>query len=124
MHGGGRHPDETGRMNPPPDRFSLDDLIALIETRALSPVDRSYTRTLLDAGVPRSAKKFGEEAVEAVIAAVGGKKGELIAEMADVVYHMLVLLQASGVHFDQVVDELGRRTRQSGLEEKASRGSS
>ena len=107
-----------------PVRFTIDDLIALIEARALAPSDQSYTRTLLDGGMPRIAKKFGEEAVEAVIAAVGGKKPELVAESADVLYHLLVMLQAGGVHFDRVVEELGRRTRQSGLEEKASRGTS
>ncbi len=104
-----------------PARFTLDDLVTLIEARALAPVDRSYTRQLLDAGPERIAKKFGEEAVELVIAAVSGKKPELVAEAADVVYHFLVLLQAGGVHLDRVVEELGRRTRQSGLEEKASR---
>ena len=104
--------------------FSLDELIALIESRALAPVDQSYTRRLLDAGVPRIAKKFGEEAVEAVIAAVQGSKKELVAEAADLIYHLLVLLQAGGVHFDEVVEELGRRTKQSGLEEKASRSKS
>lgn len=105
-------------------RFSLDDLVALIEARALAPVDRSYTRTLLDSGMPRIAKKFGEEAVETVIAAVGGRKGELVAETADLLYHLLVLLQAGGVHLDQVTEELGRRTRQSGLDEKAARSPS
>jgi phosphoribosyl-ATP pyrophosphohydrolase len=105
----------------PRGHFSLDELVALIESRALAPADRSYTRTLLDAGMPRIAKKFGEEAVELVIAAVGGKRPELAAEAADVIYHFLVLLQAGGVHLDQVVEELGRRTRQSGLDEKASR---
>jgi phosphoribosyl-ATP pyrophosphohydrolase len=105
-------------------RFTLDDLIGLIEARSLATSDRSYTRTLLDAGMPRIAKKFGEEAVEAVIAAVSGNKIELMAEVADVIYHLLVMLQAGGIHFDQVVEELGRRTRQSGLEEKASRSKS
>jgi phosphoribosyl-ATP pyrophosphohydrolase len=104
--------------------FALDDLVALIEARALAPVDRSYTRTLLDAGLPRMAKKFGEEAVELVIAALGPKKPDIVAEAADVMYHLLVLLQGAGVHFDQVVQELQRRTRQSGLEEKASRAPS
>ena len=107
-----------------PGRFTLDDLIALIEARALATADRSYTRTLLDSGMPRIAKKFGEEAVEIVIAAVSGKKGEIVAEAADVIYHLLVLLQAGGVHLDQVVEELGRRTRQSGLDEKAARSTS
>ena len=106
------------------DRFSLDDLATLIEQRALAPVDRSYTRTLLDAGMPRIAKKFGEEAIELVIAALGGRKPEVAAEAADVLYHFLVLLQASGIHLDQVLAELGRRTRQSGLDEKASRSPS
>ena len=105
-------------------RFSLDDLASLIEARALAPVDRSYTRSLLDAGLPRIAKKFGEEAVETVIAAVGGKKSELVAETADLLYHLLVLLHAGGVHLDAVLEELGRRTRQSGHEEKAGRSAS
>ena len=107
----------------PPDsaRFTLDALAALIEARSIAPVDRSYTRTLLDSGVPRIAKKLGEEAVETVIAAVGGKKNEIVAETADLLYHLLVLLQASGVHLDSVLEELGRRTRQTGLDEKAGR---
>lgn len=111
-------------MTTEPARFNLDDLIALIEARQFAPVDRSYTRTLLDSGMPRIAKKFGEEAIEAVISAVGGRKAELVAESADVIYHLLVMLQAGGVHLDEVVEELGRRTRQSGLEEKAARGKS
>lgn len=107
-----------------PAPFSLADLAALIEARAVAPVDRSYTRTLLDAGMPRIAKKFGEEAVETVIAALGPKKSELVAETADLLYHLLVLLHAGGVHLDAVLEELGRRTRQSGLAEKAGRSSS
>ena len=102
-------------------RFSLDQLASLIEARALAPVDRSYTRSLLDAGMPRIAKKLGEEAVETVIAALGGKKGEIVAESADLLYHLLVLLQASGISIGTVIEELGRRTSQSGLDEKAAR---
>ena len=101
--------------------FTLNALAALIASRAKASGDRSYTRQLLDAGPPRVAKKFGEEAVELVIASLGGSKPELVAEAADVIYHFLVLLQAGGVGLDQVVQELGRRTRQSGLDEKASR---
>jgi phosphoribosyl-ATP pyrophosphohydrolase len=103
------------------DRFGLDDLVTLIEARALAPVDRSYTRSLLDAGMPRITKKFGEEAIELIIAALGPRKPDIVAEAADVIYHLLVLLQAAGIHLDQVVQELQRRTRQSGLDEKASR---
>lgn len=101
--------------------FTLHDLEALIGARATAVSDRSYTRTLLDAGVSRIAKKFGEEAVEAVIAAVEGNRAHLLAETADVLYHLLVLLHASNLSLDQVVAELARRTQQSGLDEKASR---
>ncbi len=101
--------------------FTLNDLSALIESRAGALADRSYTRTLLDAGIPRIAKKFGEEAVEAVIAAVQGDKAHLVAEAADVLYHLLVMLHASNLSLDQVVAELGRRTQQSGHDEKAAR---
>ncbi len=101
--------------------FTLDNLAALIAARADGPADQSYTRSLLDDGVSRCARKFGEEAVEAVVAAIDGHKGEIVAEAADVLYHLLVLLQVTGVSFDDVIAELGRRTRQSGLQEKAGR---
>lgn len=101
--------------------FTLNDLGILIGERARAVADRSYTRTLLDAGVPRIAKKFGEEAVEAVIAAVEGDRPHLLAEAADVVYHLMVLLHASGLSLEMVVEELARRTTQSGLDEKSSR---
>ena len=105
-------------------RFTLDELAMLIEQRALAPVDRSYTRTLLDGGMTRISKKLGEEAIETIIAALAGNKGEIVAEAADLLYHLLVMLHASGVSLSAVVDELGRRTRQSGLEEKAARSTS
>ncbi|WP_237477362.1 phosphoribosyl-ATP diphosphatase [Lichenibacterium dinghuense] len=101
--------------------FTLGELERLIAERGHAMADKSYTRSLLDAGVPRIAKKFGEEAVEAVIAAVEKDKPALLSEAADVIYHLLVLLHASNLSLDQVVGELGRRTRQSGHEEKASR---
>jgi phosphoribosyl-ATP pyrophosphohydrolase len=101
--------------------FSLDNLAALIAARAEGPADQSYTRSLLDDGVSRCARKFGEEAIEAVIASMGGSKPEMVGEAADVLYHLLVLLQATGVPFEDVLAELSRRTRQSGLQEKASR---
>lgn len=101
--------------------FTLDNLAALIAARADGQADQSYTRSLLDDGVSRCARKFGEEAIEAVVAAMDGHKPEIVAEAADVLYHLLVLLQATGVSFDDVVGELGRRTRQSGLQEKATR---
>ena len=76
---------------------------------------------MLDAGVARTAKKFGEESVEAVIAAMSGDRVELKKEAADVLYHLLVLLRAGGVSLDEVLDELNSRTAQSGHAEKASR---
>ena len=109
------------RISPETGSFTLHDLERLIGDRALALSDTSYTRTLLDGGVPRIAKKFGEEAIEAVIAAVEKDRGHLLSEAADVIYHLLVLLHASNLSLDMVVAELGRRTRQSGHEEKASR---
>lgn len=101
--------------------FTLDNLAALIAARAEGSGDTSYTRSLLDDGVGRCARKFGEEAVETIVAAMTGHKAEIVGEAADVLYHLLVLLQATGVPFDDVLAELARRTRQSGLQEKASR---
>ncbi len=101
--------------------FTLSDLTQLIGERATAVADRSYTRTLLDAGLPRIAKKFGEEAIEAIIAATQGDKGQLVAESADVLYHLMVMLHAAGLSMNDVIEELGRRTRQSGLDEKKSR---
>ncbi len=102
--------------------FSLDDLAALIKSRRQDDASKSYTRSLFDAGAPRIAKKFGEEAVEAVIAAMGNDRKELTMEAADVLYHLLVLLEARDIALADVLRELERRTNQSGLAEKASRG--
>jgi phosphoribosyl-ATP pyrophosphohydrolase len=81
----------------------------------------SYTRKLLDRGTAQCAKKFGEEAVETVIAAVVEDRGRLISEAADVLFHLLVLLKARDVALDEVEAALAARTGMSGLEEKASR---
>jgi phosphoribosyl-ATP pyrophosphohydrolase len=81
----------------------------------------SYTRKLLDRGVAQCAKKLGEEAVETVLAAVGEDRERLIGEAADLVYHLLVVLRARGVTLAEVEAALAERTRQSGLDEKASR---
>jgi len=103
------------------EAFTLDALAQLIAARAISSSDQSYTRSLLDSGTARVAKKFGEEAFEAAIAAVEHDREGLKLEAADVLYHLLVLLQDGGVPLQDVIQELGRRTRQSGHEEKASR---
>ena len=101
--------------------FTLHDLEKRVQSRAQESADVSYTRKLLDRGVSQCAKKFGEEAVEAALAAVGEDKSRMTAEAADVLYHLLVLLHARGITLDEVEAELGARTRQSGLDEKAAR---
>jgi len=101
--------------------FTLHDLAARVKERASASGDDSYTRKLLDKGAAHCAKKFGEEAVETVIAAVHGDRKHLIAETADLLYHLLVVLEARGVKLTEVEEALAKRTSQSGLEEKASR---
>lgn len=101
--------------------FTLADLERRVEERAKASPNESHTAKLLSRGVERCAKKFGEEAVEAVIAAVGNDRAGLVAETADVLYHLLVMLRASGVPLEAVMKELEGRTAQSGLQEKAAR---
>jgi phosphoribosyl-ATP pyrophosphohydrolase len=101
--------------------FTLNDLARIIAERARSGDPGSYTAELVGAGVHRCAKKFGEEAVEAALAAVGEDDAALTAEAADVLYHLLVMLEARGVALTAVMAELEGRTAQSGLAEKASR---
>jgi phosphoribosyl-ATP pyrophosphohydrolase len=105
----------------PMSTFTIRDLERRVQARAGESADVSYTRKLLDRGVDHCAKKFGEEAVEVAIAAVGEDRQSLIREAADVLYHLLVVLHARGISLDEVEAELGARSRQSGLEEKAAR---
>ena len=100
---------------------ALDRLFATIASRKGSDPGQSYTAKLLASGVEKCAKKFGEEAIEAVIAAIQKDKTELAKESADVLYHLLVLWAASGVTPEDVYAVLKTREGQSGLEEKASR---
>jgi len=101
--------------------FTLHDLEKRVSERAQASADVSYTRKLIDRGVVHCAKKLGEEAVEAAIAAIAEDRQRTIAEAADVLYHLLVVLHVRGIALDEVEAELGARTRQSGLDEKASR---
>ncbi len=101
--------------------FTLEDLAKIVTARALESADKSYTRKLLDAGIEKSAKKLGEEATETIIAATAGTKEQVVAESADLLYHLLVVLKARGVDLSEVYAELARRTAQSGLDEKAAR---
>ncbi|HEY1736153.1 MAG TPA: phosphoribosyl-ATP diphosphatase [Methylovirgula sp.] len=101
--------------------FTLQDLAAIIAKRAHASAETSYTKSLLDGGPARAAKKLGEEAVETVIAAIEGEKKALVSESADLLYHLLVVLEARGVALQDVLNELQRRTSQSGHEEKNAR---
>jgi phosphoribosyl-ATP pyrophosphohydrolase len=101
--------------------YTLHDLEKRVQERAQASAEVSYTRKLLDRGIAHCAKKLGEEAVEASIAAIAEDKSRMIAEAADVLYHLLVVLHVRGISLDEVEAELGARTRQSGLDEKASR---
>jgi phosphoribosyl-ATP pyrophosphohydrolase len=101
--------------------FTLADLEIIVASRATSDDQTSYTRKLVGKGISRAAKKLGEEAVEAALAAVGGDRQELRAEAADVLYHLLVVLHMGGVPLEEVMSELESRTARTGLEEKATR---
>ena len=101
--------------------FNFHDLEQRVRERAKASADTSYTRQLLDRGVEHCAKKLGEEAVETVIAAVENNRDHLIAESADLLFHLLVVLKSRGVTFEEVEAALAKRTVVSGLEEKASR---
>ena len=99
----------------------LDRLFAVIIARQAADPANSYTAKLLAEGVAKCAKKFGEEATEAVIAAIQKDKAELAKESADVLYHLAVLWAASGITPEDVYAVLKSREAMSGLEEKASR---
>jgi phosphoribosyl-ATP pyrophosphohydrolase len=102
-------------------RFTIHDLAKIVDARAASGGEASYTRKLLDRGPEHCARKFGEEAVETVIAGIGNNRDHLIAESADLLFHLLVLLKSRGVELEEVEATLAQRTGMSGIEEKAAR---
>lgn len=101
----------------------LAELAATVAARKSAGADTSYTASLLAGGTDKCAKKFGEEAVELLLAAVSGDKVHSAAEAADVLYHLIVLLEAADVSIDDVLDTLASRQGTSGHVEKASRSS-
>src|SRR5208283_5717921 len=101
--------------------FTLNDLEKRVQDRAKADPGASYTRTLVDRGMAHCAKKLGEEAVEVAIAAVAEDRDRVVAEAADLLYHLLVVLHARGIALAEVEAALEDRTRQSGLDEKAAR---
>ncbi len=102
-------------------RFTIHDLAATIDVRAASGGEPSNTRTVPDTGSEHCAKTLGEEAVETVIAAVENDRGHLIAESAELLVHLLVLLMSRGVRLEVVEGALAQRNSLSGLDAKASR---
>jgi len=96
-------------------------LAGTIRARRGEGAEKSYTRQLLDGGAARCAKKLGEEAVETVIAALGEGDSELKAEAADLLYHLLVLLESRSIAIEDVLEILEKRMGTSGLVEKAAR---
>ncbi len=99
----------------------LSRLAKTIAVRRAASPDESYVARLNADGLPKIAQKLGEEATEAVIAALSGSNEELVGEAADVLFHLIVLLDAKGVSLDHVLAELERREGVSGIAEKASR---
>ncbi|MDX2074375.1 MAG: phosphoribosyl-ATP diphosphatase [Alphaproteobacteria bacterium] len=99
----------------------LDTLIATIQSRVGGDPKLSHTAKLLKRGPARIAKKVGEEGVEVAIAAAQGHREEVVAESADLLFHLMVLWQSMGVIPAEVMAELARREAQSGIAEKAAR---
>jgi phosphoribosyl-ATP pyrophosphohydrolase len=90
---------------------ALQELWSTIESRKQAPPPGSYTAELFASGIPRIARKVGEEAVETVVAALSEGDERLISEMADLAYHCLVLLSARNLTMAHLTDELERRFR-------------
>jgi phosphoribosyl-ATP pyrophosphohydrolase len=115
----------VGKLNATASRsVILDRLFAVVESRRGADPGVSHSARLLSRGTPKVAQKFGEEAVECLIEAVAGNREALIAESADVLYHLVVLWVSAGISADNVWDELIRREGVSGVAEKAARPSS
>ena len=105
-----------------PAPSALARLEAIVRARiAAGEAETSYVASLVRKGHSHIARKLGEEALELVIAAVEGEEPEIIAEAADLVFHLTVLLAARGIGWDAIEDELDRRHGTSGHAEKAAR---
>lgn len=119
---GNAAPDDAGPARTQQQCTALDRLAATIAARVGADPETSWTAKLLAKGPEKCAEKFGEEAIEAVIEAVKGDRAGLIAESADVLYHLLVMCAARDVSLQDIEAELTRREGTSGIAEKAGRG--
>ena len=101
--------------------MTLQTLEQTIIARKSADPSSSWTAKLLAKGPEKCAEKFGEEAIEAIIEAVKGDRQALTSEAADVIYHLMVMLASRNIAFNDVIDELSRRSSISGIDEKSRR---
>ena len=101
--------------------MTLQTLEQTIIARKSADPSSSWTAKLLAKGPEKCAEKFGEEAIEAIIEAVKGDRKALTSEAADVIYHLMVMLASRDIAFNDVIDELSRRSSISGIDEKSRR---
>ena len=99
----------------------LERLDLTIQGKTTESPNKSHTAKLLKKGTEKCAEKFGEEAIELIVASVKKKKKEIIGEAADALYHMLVLLRSKNISINEVLTELASREGISGIEEKRKR---
>ena len=99
----------------------LERLDLTIQGKTTESPNKSHTAKLLKKGTEKCAEKFGEEAIELIVASVKKKKKEIIGEAADTLYHMLVLLRSKNISINEVLTELASREGVSGIEEKRKR---
>ena len=99
----------------------LERLDLTIQGKTTESPNKSHTAKLLKKGTEKCAEKFGEEAIELIVASVKKKKKEIIGEAADTLYHMLVLLRSKNISINEVLSELSSREGISGIEEKRKR---
>ena len=100
----------------------LERLDITIQGKTTESPNKSHTAKLLKKGTEKCAEKFGEEAVELIVASIKKKKKEIIGEAADTLYHMFVLLRSKNISINEVLSELASREGISGIEEKRKRG--
>ena len=99
----------------------LERLDLTIQGKTTESPNKSHTAKLLKKGTEKCAEKFGEEAIELIVASVKKKKKEIIGEAADTLYHMIVLLRSKNISINEVLTELASREGISGIEEKRKR---
>ena len=99
----------------------LERLDLTIQGKTTESPNKSHTAKLLKKGTEKCAEKFGEEAIELIVASVKKKKKEIIGEAADTLYHMFVLLRSKNISINEVLTELASREGISGIEEKRKR---